>query len=74
MVKTYWHFDHIVVGWNALELRTKTREVLDLIKIVKVVYFLSPGLGVLEVQFGQSKRIEVNIHLIYLFIADTKSI
>jgi len=37
-------------------MRTKTCEVLDLTKNVKVVvYFLSLGLGVLEVQLGKSK-------------------
>jgi len=33
----------------------KTREVLDLTTSDKVVYSLSLGLGVLEVQFGKGK-------------------
>jgi len=33
----------------------KTREVLDLTTSDKVVYSLSRGLGVLEVQFGKGK-------------------
>ena len=56
MVKTYWHFDHVVVDWNTPELKMKICEVLDFTKIVKVVvYFPSLGQAVLEVQFGKSK-------------------
>ena len=28
-MKTYWHFDHVVEGWNTPELRMKTCEVMD---------------------------------------------
>ena len=54
MVKTYGHFDHVVVGSNTPGMVMKTCEVLDLTKTGKVGHSLSISIAVLEVQFGKS--------------------
>jgi len=56
MVKTYWHFDHVVI-LTKLKYTWAENENLWSVGFNKKcqVYFLSQGLGVLEVQFGKSK-------------------